>query len=210
MIYSDAIVYCTSHQLTDASSGPVITFSILSHPWEHPNSIVDLMCLRSTLWFKKLRKTCHTRWDLRDCPCNWSQGRPSPLRKWCISPCFRFSPYFRKKISDSVEIFPILPLPKKFSIFFRQNFWWPFFSHRQQMLNSPYFRCFITFSPILLKFLFRPLLFPISSTISKNLRVFYILYVFFVSPPSLTMMHLCITQCTYGTPLTDQVLWVAY
>ena len=32
---------------------------------------------------------------------------------------------------------------------------------------------------------------------------FYILYVFFVSPPSLTMMHFCITQCTYWTPLIE-------
>ena len=34
---------------------------------------------------------------------------------------------------------------------------------------------------------------------------FYILYVFFVShfPPTLTMMHLCITQCTYWMPLGE-------
>jgi len=30
---------------------------------------------------------------------------------------------------------------------------------------------------------------------------FYILYVYFVFPPTFTMMHLCITQCTYWTPL---------
>src|SRR6218665_2195686 len=35
---------------------------------------------------------------------------------------------------------------------------------------------------------------------SENLRVFYILYVYFV-PPTLAMMHCCITQYTYWTTL---------
>ena len=35
---------------------------------------------------------------------------------------------------------------------------------------------------------------------SKNSPAFYILYAFFV-PPTLTMMHLCIAQCTYWAPL---------
>src|SRR6218665_1933777 len=50
----------------------------------------------------------------------------------------------------------------------------------------------------------RKLLFPhcfekIPPLFSKNSSAFYILYVYFV-PPTLTMMHLCITQCTTGRP----------
>src|SRR6218665_370098 len=36
-----------------------------------------------------------------------------------------------------------------------------------------------------------------------NSPAFYILYVYFVSDPTFTMMHLCITQCTYWTPLLE-------
>src|SRR6218665_798414 len=42
--------------------------------------------------------------------------------------------------------------------------------------------------------------------------LFYILSVIFVSPPTLTMMHLCITQCTYSPPplpFTSQKYWRA-
>ena len=63
------------------------------------------------------------------------------------------------------------------------------------------------FPPIFIKTLHFPLfweiyfpqIFLISPLISENFRVFYILYVFFLSP-SLIMMHLCITQCTYWMP----------
>ena len=44
--------------------------------------------------------------------------------------------------------------------------------------------------------------FEISPLISGNVPVFCILYVFFV-PHNLTMMLLCITQCTYSTPLGE-------
>ena len=37
------------------------------------------------------------------------QGRPFPLRQWCISPCFRFSPLF----PTAWKILPILPFVKK-------------------------------------------------------------------------------------------------
>src|SRR6218665_3112375 len=50
--------------------------------------------------------------------------------------------------------------------------------------------------------IYYPILFEISLLISGNVPVFCILYVFFV-PPSLTMMLLCITQCTYSTPLGE-------
>src|SRR6218665_1412401 len=48
-------------------------------------------------------------------------------------------------------------------------------------------------------FRFPPLLSQISPLFSENSTAFYILSVYF--PPTLAMMHLCITQCTYWTPL---------
>jgi len=107
-----------------------------------------------------------------------------------------------EKIFRLWKIVLILPFLKKILIFIRQNFWWPFFSHRLQICNfSSHFRSFSTFPPISEKLLF-PLLLQISPLISLNLRAFYILSVFFV-PPTLTITYLCITQCTYLTPLIN-------
>src|SRR6218665_3317727 len=57
------------------------------------------------------------------------------------------------------------------------------------------------------KLLFPPLISNTSPLFSENSPAFYILCVYF--PPTLTMMHLCITQCTYWTPLSlgGYVLW---
>src|SRR6218665_1412747 len=46
-----------------------------------------------------------------------------------------------------------------------------------------------------------------SPLFSKNSPAFYILYAYFVSP-TLTMMHLCITKCTYWTPLLLGILFL--
>ena len=58
------------------------------------------------------------------------QGRPSPLRSWCI-------PLFSKKFLTLRNFFTILPFPKNFLIFIRRNSWWLFFSHRPQISNFP-------------------------------------------------------------------------
>ena len=78
-------------------------------------------------------------------------------------------------------------------------------NHKFQI--SPYFPCFSTFSLYFAKIYYFPLLSQISPLFSKNSPAFYILSVYFVSPPTLTMMHLCITQCTYWTPLTAGGVW---
>ena len=43
-----------------------------------------------------------------------SLGASTPLRQCCISPCFRFPPYFRKKFQTSWKIFRMIPFPTKF------------------------------------------------------------------------------------------------
>src|SRR6218665_2652107 len=63
---------------------------------------------------------------------------------------------------------------------------------RQKRYISPYFGKIYMFYPI---FLISPLDFI-------QFTCFCLLYVFFASP-NLTMMHLCIIQCTYWTPLSS-------
>ena len=66
-----------------------------------------------------------------------TQERPSPLRQWCISPCFRFFPLFPKQFSDSVENFPDFIFSQKMFRFFNPPKFW----------ISPYFRCVSTYPP---------------------------------------------------------------
>jgi len=108
-------------------------------------------------------------------------------------------PLFPKKISDSAENFPNLTFSKKNFVFHPPKFLTSFFSHSPQISNFPLFSVFQFISPYFRKFFFPPTTanFPL---ISINLRDFaYFTCISF--PSALTMMHLCITQCTYWTPL---------
>jgi len=117
------------------------------------------------------------------------------------STLFQIFPQFPRNFSDSVENFHKFYLfRKEISIFIRQNFWWLFLVINHKFLISPYFRPFSLSLPLSKKII-SPLLLQISPLVSLNFRVFYILSVIFVSLLTLTMMHLCITQCTYWTPL---------
>src|SRR6218665_170502 len=96
----------------------------------------------------------------------------------------------------------MLPFPEKISVFHPPKFLMTLLlSHRPQILNFPsYFACFSSFPPLIGENYYVPLLSQISPLFSENSPAFYILCVY-ISPPTLTMMHLCITQCTYWTPL---------
>ena len=72
--------------------------------------------------------------------------RPSTLRQWCISPCFRI-PLFPKKFSDSVENFPNFIFSRKSFIFSSAKISDDLFISNQPQINSPYFRYFNTFPP---------------------------------------------------------------
>src|SRR6218665_3879216 len=76
-----------------------------------------------------------------------------------------------------------------------------YFSHRLQILNFPPIFAFSFHFPIFRKHFHFPRTFANFPLISVKFAFFCLLYVFFVSPSTLTMMHLCITQCTYWTPL---------
>src|SRR6218665_1370456 len=85
-------------------------------------------------------------------------------------------PLFSKKFQTLRKIFTMLPFPDKFLDFHPPKF---------LMTFPPYFN---KFSPVLDKF----------TCFLHTLRVFRF-------PPTLTMMHLCIIQCTYWTPLDTLV-----
>src|SRR6218665_4036331 len=69
---------------------------------------------------------------------------------------------------------------------------------RHKFRISPLFPCFNLFPSHFGKFFF-PLLLQYFPSDFVKLTCFYIFYVYFV-PPTFTMMHLCITQCTYCSP----------
>src|SRR6218665_479130 len=66
---------------------------------------------------------------------------------------------------------------------------------------SPLFSLLLYISPLFHQNYYFPLLLQISPLFSKNSRVFLHTFCVFRFPPTLTMMRLCITQCTYWTPL---------
>ena len=125
----------------------------------------------------------------------------SPWGHDAFSPLFQISPLFSKNFLTLWKIVNIYLFPKNFSVFIRQNFWWPFFSHRPQM--SLYFSCFWYISPLFCEnYTFSTLLWQISLPVLGKFTCFLHTFCVFRFPPTLTMMHLCITQCTYWTPLT--------
>jgi len=103
------------------------------------------------------------------------QGRPSPLRQWCISPCFRFPLCFRK-------------FSEKCFHFYLPKFLMTFFSHQPQISNFPLFSLFLYIFPLFRKIYSFPLLLKISPLFSANLRVFTYLMCF-LFPPTFTMMQ---------------------
>src|SRR6218665_4034523 len=130
-------------------------------------------------------------------------------------------------MSDSAENFPNLTFSQTFLDFHPSKFLTPFFSHSPQFRISPYFPVSIHF-PYFRNFFFSPYFYRIPPPpLFQNYTFFFIFFVFFfppsfynIPPPrfrksdvflhilrvfrfptTFTMMPLCITQCTYWTPL---------
>src|SRR6218665_696883 len=108
-------------------------------------------------------------------------------------------PLFSKKFLTLWKIFNILPFPEKFLDFHPPKFLMIFFlviDHKFRI--SPYFPCFGPFPPVSRKLLF-PL--PTLTNFPPCFRKIHLLFTYFLCisfPPTLTMMHFCITQCTYA------------
>jgi len=104
------------------------------------------------------------------------QGRPSPLRPWCISPCFRFPTIF-EKLSDSVENFQNVTFSRKIFRFSSAKISDDFFlaiDHKFRI--SPYFPCFSKFPPVSRKLVFPPLLWKMSPCF----REIHLLFTYFM------------------------------
>src|SRR6218665_1293397 len=118
---------------------------------------------------------------------------------------FQISPLFSNIFLIFWKISEILPFPDKISYFHPPKFlttFFLFFSHRPQISNFPRFACLTTFPPLIREnFLFPPTFQNFLPVFEKFNSFLHTLRV--ISPPTLTMMHLCITQCTYWTPLLD-------
>ena len=107
--------------------------------------------------------------------------------------CFRF-PLVPKNFLTPWKISLILPFHEKFFDFHPPKFLMTFFSHQPQISNFPLFSVFkYSFLPISIKFYI-----PHFSKFSR-------FRTFTSSPPTFTMMHLCITQCMYWTPLAAEI-----
>ena len=122
-------------------------------------------------------------------------------------PCFGFPPYFRQIFWLFQKFSTFHLFPKNFSVFIRQKFWWPFCLVIDQKFRiSPYFLHFPLFGG---NFTFPP---TFNNFIPSFIKITCFLHTFcvFRFPPTFTMMHLCITQCTYWTPLSNwtQTLFV--
>ena len=113
-----------------------------------------------------------------------AQGRPSPLRQWCISPCFTFPPYLRHIFRTPRKISPILPFRKKFPDFHPPKFLMTFFKKSlTRNFEFPLFPLSQLISPLFREiFLFPPYFFKIVLPDFVKFTCFYILYVYFVSP----------------------------
>ena len=115
-------------------------------------------------------------------------------------PLFQISPLFSENFQTLSKIFKIVPFPEKFLDFHLPKFLMNFLVIDHKFRISPYFPCFSTF-PLYRENYYFPPTFKNVPPVLKNSPAFYMLYVYFVSHPTLTMMHSCITQCTHWTPL---------
>ena len=129
------------------------------------------------------------------------RGVHPPWDHDAFAPCFRFPP-ISEKFSDFLEIFSILPFPERFLHFHPPKFLMTFFlviDHKFRI--SPLFSLFQFISPLFRENYSFPLLLQIFPPVLNKFTCFlHTLRVYF-PPHTLTMMHLCITQCTYWTPL---------
>ena len=118
-------------------------------------------------------------------------------------PCFRFPPYFRKifrlrekftfpdniifrfssaKISDDFFLSFLLVIDHKFRI-------------------SSLFSLFQYISPLFRENYYFPPYFEKCPPCFRQIQLLFTYFMCIAFPPTLTMMHLCITQCTYWMPL---------
>src|SRR6218665_1911025 len=111
--------------------------------------------------------------------------------------CFRFPPTL-EQFSFSVENFQNFTFSRKISRLSSVKISDDFFSHRPQISNFLLFSLFQCISLCFAKIIISPYFEKFPPCFRKiHLLFTYLMCISF--PPTLTMMHLCITQCTYST-----------
>src|SRR6218665_432689 len=103
------------------------------------------------------------------------------------------------KFSESVQNFQIFTFSRIFSRFSSAKISDDlFYSHRPKISTFPYFPCFSTFPGFREDYYFQ--LHCTLTNCPPCFRKNHLLFTYFMcvsfSPPTLTMMHLCITLCT--------------
>src|SRR6218665_3579602 len=122
-------------------------------------------------------------------------------------PVSDFPPIF-EQFSDSEETFHNFTFSRNFFDFHPPKFlmtFFSFFSHRPKISNFPPFFLFHNISPLFPENYY---FFPYFSKLSPCFTQIHLLFTYFacIFLPTLTMMHLCITQCTYWTPLPFTII----
>jgi len=118
------------------------------------------------------------------------------------SPLFQISPLFQKNFQTLWNFFSNFTFSVKFFKLHPPKFLTTSFSHRLQIFIFPLFLLFQYISPI-----FHEIVSPYFSKFHPWFHQIYMIFTCFMCfsfPPSLTMMQLCITQCTYWTPLANK------
>src|SRR6218665_3686441 len=121
-------------------------------------------------------------------------------------PLFQIYPLFSTNFFTFWKISKILPFPERISHFHPPKFLTTFFfSHRPQISDFPHILPVLVHFPTdSRKFIIPPTFQNFPLVFNKFNSFLHTLRGFF--PPTLTMMHLCITQCTYWTPLNSRGL----
>jgi len=112
-----------------------------------------------------------------------------------------FQPIFGK-FSDSVENLTNFTFSRQISRFSSAKISYDLFlviGHKFRI--SPYFPCFSTFPPVVSQKCVFPSYFQEFPPCFRKIHLHFTYFICISIPPTLTMMHLCITQCTYWTPL---------
>ena len=140
--------------------------------------------------------------------CQLWTGTSNPPKAMMHSPLFQIYRYFSKNVQTLWKILKILPFPDNFLNFHPPKFLMTFLF--LVIDHNPYFPCFSTFppcfakiiiSPCFAKIIISPLLWKIFLPVFSKIHLLFTYFMCISFPPTLTMMHLCIIQCTYWKPL---------
>src|SRR6218665_2966655 len=110
--------------------------------------------------------------------------------------CFRFSSLLSENFRTLRKISPILLFPEKFLAEISDDL---FLSSTTNFEFPPIFAVSVHF-PLFRENYYSPLTLT-NSPCFRQIHLLFTYFTFISFAPTLTMMHLCITQCTYLTPL---------